>query len=104
MGQLTSLTGKSQSTLYGHMTLLRSRGALRWRPSAQGTIIVNFETVVKAEPQENVPDEPFQDPEFQYSRFQDSGFQDSKNLEKPYPLPPPYFKNIILRDEEEEEG
>ena len=42
MPQLSDLTGKSQSTLYGHMALLRSWGALRMRPSVKGTFIVSF--------------------------------------------------------------
>jgi hypothetical protein len=42
MQQLSDLTGKAQSTLYGHMALLRSWGALRMRPSVKGTFIVAF--------------------------------------------------------------
>jgi hypothetical protein len=42
MAQLSDLTGKSQSTLYAHMALLRSWGALRMRPSVKGSIIVAF--------------------------------------------------------------
>lgn len=41
--QLEELTGKSQSTLYGHMRLLRLRGALRWRSAGTTEIIVAFE-------------------------------------------------------------
>ena len=40
--QLSELTGKSRSTIFGHMALLRSWGALRWRSSDLGTIIVTF--------------------------------------------------------------
>ena len=43
MAQLAALTGKNPSTLYGHMTFLRTWGALRWRPSAGGTFIVVFD-------------------------------------------------------------
>jgi hypothetical protein len=42
MAQLSDLTGKSQSTLYAHIALLRSWGALRMRPSVKGSIIVAF--------------------------------------------------------------
>ena len=40
--QLSELTGKSRSTIFGHMALLRHWGALRWRSSDQGTLIVTF--------------------------------------------------------------
>jgi hypothetical protein len=43
MHQLCVETGKSQATLYGHMRLLRLRGALRWRPAGPTEIIVTFE-------------------------------------------------------------
>ena len=42
IGQIHHLTGKSQSTLYGHMATLRDRDALRWRPAQGGTLIVSF--------------------------------------------------------------
>ena len=40
--QLSELTGKSRSTIFGHMALLRQWGALRWRSSDDGTLIVTF--------------------------------------------------------------
>lgn len=51
IGQLHQITGKSQSTLYGHMATLRDRDALRWRPAQGGTLIVTFpaETDVNSE-------------------------------------------------------
>jgi hypothetical protein len=40
--QLSKLTGKSRSTIFGHLALLRQWGALRWRSSDEGTFIVSF--------------------------------------------------------------
>jgi hypothetical protein len=59
MKQICQELGKSQATLYGHMRLLRLRGALRWRPAGPTEIIVSFEP----------------------------GYWLSENLEKPSPLP-----------------
>jgi hypothetical protein len=42
MSQLQELLSRSRSTIYGHMALLRSWGALRWRPSENGTLIISF--------------------------------------------------------------
>jgi hypothetical protein len=83
--QLANLTGKSSSTLYGHMTLLRNRGALRWHSSVKGTFIITFEVEETSEPQEAVS----------------AAFQDSKNLEKPYPPP---LNPINKNQENQEEG
>jgi len=44
ISQLSELTGKSRSTIFGHMALLRQWGALRWRSSEEGTLIVTFPT------------------------------------------------------------
>jgi len=38
--EIATLTGKSDRTIYGHLASLRDNGALRWRNSAAGTIIV----------------------------------------------------------------
>jgi hypothetical protein len=40
--EIASLTRKSEKTIYGHLAILRSSGALRWHPSHHGTIIVEF--------------------------------------------------------------
>lgn len=40
--EIATLTGKSEKTIYGHLSLLRSSDALRWHPSKRGTIIVEF--------------------------------------------------------------
>ena len=40
--QLSNLTGKSRSTIFGHLALLRQWGALRWRSSEKGTLMVTF--------------------------------------------------------------
>jgi len=42
MAQLQEILAKSRSTIYGHMALLRSWGALRWRSSENGTLIISF--------------------------------------------------------------
>jgi hypothetical protein len=62
--QLSEILDKSQSTLYGHMTILRARDALRWRSARDGTFIVSFPEAI-------------------------DGIQDSENLEKPDSLTPP---------------
>jgi DNA-binding transcriptional ArsR family regulator len=41
--QLAEVTGKSASTLYGHLSLLRSHGLLRWRAAGKGLLIVSFD-------------------------------------------------------------
>ncbi len=40
--EFSSITGKSESSVYGHMAALRTKGALRWRTSRDGTIMVEF--------------------------------------------------------------
>lgn len=40
--QLVELTGKSRSTLYGHMRILDTRSALRWRTASDARLIVSF--------------------------------------------------------------
>ena len=42
LDQISRLTGKKASTIYGHMAALRDRDALRWRPADRGTIVVSF--------------------------------------------------------------
>ena len=68
--QLVELLEKSKSTLYGHMTILRARGALRWRSASDGTFIVSFPETI-------------------------DGVQDSENLEKLDSLNPPSNKSSI---------
>jgi len=64
--QFEDWTGKSQSTLYAHMRLLRSGGALSWRQGSKSTLIVyGFMQ----------PDQP--------SDQNCDAFQFSRNLEKP---------------------
>jgi len=65
--QLFEITGKSQSSLYGHLTFLRNWGALRWRPSGTGIFIVSFDPAIS----------PLYPP--------DANFQDSRNLESADP-------------------
>jgi hypothetical protein len=42
MLQICQELKKGQATVYGHMRLLRDRGALRWRPAGTTEIIVSF--------------------------------------------------------------
>lgn len=99
LAQLAELTGKSQTSLYGHMAFLRKWGALRWRPSETGTLIVSFppesEAVAPALagasfPDSKNPEKP--DPSFSADQTLDSEdlrgegeIQDSGNPEKPDP-------------------
>ena len=88
MAQLSDLTGKSQSTLYAHIALLRSWGALRMRPSVKGSIIVAFpvDTGQILFEGDNLPAQlaaRFNSD----SRKGDSEFLDSRNLEMPDPSP-----------------
>jgi len=71
--RLMELTGKGQSTLYGHMALLRSHGAFRWLPAAKGTLILSFEPVERSFP----------------CNEGGGGVQESNDLEKPINLIPP---------------
>ena len=77
--EIAQITGKSPSTIYGHLAYLRDWGALRWRPSDGKTIIV---TLIVGE---------------QASEIQ----SDSRNLEKPVNTPPTPLMNpdaLIDRD------
>ena len=40
--QLEDITGKSRTTIYGHMRDLDTRGALRWRSAGEARLIVSF--------------------------------------------------------------
>ena len=40
--QIIEMTGKSQSTLFEHMRLLRITGALQWRSAGSATLIISF--------------------------------------------------------------
>jgi hypothetical protein len=84
MQELTKITGKSQATLYGHMSLLRSMEALRWRSTGQGKIIVSF------------PEEPSGKPIYHSGppNYPDSKFLNSMKSEMPDP--PSYFPAQIL--------
>jgi len=84
MQELTRITGKSQATLYGHMSLLRSMSALRWRSTRQGRITISF------------PDEPSDKPENQPGspNFPIPKILNSTNSESPDPLS--YFPPRIL--------
>lgn len=42
MRELSRLTGKSPSTLYNHLAMLKNCGALRWRSAGQGVLSITF--------------------------------------------------------------
>jgi hypothetical protein len=44
MNDIQQITGKGHSVIYGHMTLLRAKGALRWRSIENGKLVVSFDT------------------------------------------------------------
>jgi hypothetical protein len=85
--QITSISGKSQSVVYGHLAMLRAKGALRWRSSRHGTLIFTFyDSQGFSGNQENCSDES----EGEAVIFQDSGNQES--LDSPPSLIPPQTK------------
>lgn len=43
--EMEALTGKTRSTLYEHMRLLRHVGALLWRPAGKSDIICSFQKI-----------------------------------------------------------
>lgn len=103
MGQLADLTGKSPSTLYGHMALLRQWGALRWRPSEKGTFIVSFEADPEGEPGDP-PRIPTQgDSRFWDTSVRDTSVRDSEKPEKPDP-PSSQLNQLINLEEGLREG
>jgi len=54
--QLERISGKSQSTLFGHLGNLRARNALQWRPAGKSLIIVSFDDPAADAPGEARPD------------------------------------------------
>lgn len=78
MSQICQELGKSQATLYGHMRLLRLRGALRWRPAGPTEIIVSFEPAYWFS--ENL-EKPVKDLEVQEPKPKNKPFQNSGKLE-----------------------
>jgi hypothetical protein len=94
MLELSDLTGKSRSTIYGHMVLLRKWGALRWRSSDKGTFIVAF----PADTGEFFLDGDPLPPQV------DSESPESRNLEKLYPSPSSPINQLDINAVEEREG
>jgi hypothetical protein len=84
MRELTKIIGKSQATLYRHMSLLRYMDALCWRSTGKGTIKFSF------------PEEPLGKPKYQSGppNLPDSKVLNSINPE--LPDPPSYFPAQIL--------
>ena len=85
--EITAVTGKSQSTIYGHMSQLRRISALSWRSTGQGKLIVSF----------------IEHP----SRIGDSGsgpIPDSWNLESTSPSLTPYkYPDLVMIPELKQE-
>lgn len=54
--QLEEITGKSRATIYGHLRVLDTRGALRWRSAGDATLIVSFIPLGDPEPLEELPE------------------------------------------------
>ena len=79
MDDLKVITGKGRSTLYGHMTLLRSRGALLWRSAGKGTLILSFEPLERALPDDGGG-----------GGSPESGIPESKVPEIPLSINPPH--------------
>lgn len=114
LAQLAELTGKSQTSLYGHMAFLRKWGALRWRPSGTGTLIVSFppesEAIAPALAGASFPDSKNPeklDPSFSADQILDSEdlrregeIQDSRNPEKS----DPFLSTDPIRDFEDLRG
>lgn len=70
MQELTTLTGKSKSTLHAHMSHLRAVSALRWRSDGQGTIIVSFDSEPFSNPA--IQSGPTRDPDLKMDDFRKS--------------------------------
>ena len=54
--QLEEITGKSRATIYGHLRVLDTRGALRWRSAGDATLIVSFIPLDDPETLEELPE------------------------------------------------
>jgi hypothetical protein len=74
--EISALTGKSLSTIYGHMSLLRQMSALSWRSTGQGMLIVSFID----HPSGEIDDSSVPNPD---STIPKSKIPDSRNLESP---------------------
>ena len=73
--QLERISGKSQSTLFGHLGNLRARNALHWRPAGKGLIIVSFDegdsgAAYEARPDSENPEEPILPPSLFFTKKQ----------------------------------
>lgn len=90
--QLEEITGKSKSTLYGHMRLLRLRGALRWRSAGTTEIIVAFEPTfwisenLEKPVKELTPDKELPKKDQESTAFQNYGKQEKAPKADYYPL------------------
>ncbi len=99
LAQLSDILGKKRSTLYEHMRLLQSRGALRWRTGSTSEIIVVFPTNDELQFSQN-PDKP--DPlkpsegESESSRGKDSPVHESGKPDRD-PKPRETVPDAILK-------
>jgi hypothetical protein len=74
--QLERISGKSQSTLFGHLGNLRARNALQWRPAGKGLIIVSFDegassAAYEARPDSENSEEPILSPSLFFTNKQE---------------------------------
>jgi len=100
--QLKGITGKSQAALYNHMTLLRIRGALRWRSAGSPSVII-----ISFADRDAIP-------VFQDSRILESPVKEEEediykdSINKSPPPPPPQdileFQNSRILENENENG
>ena len=121
---LSKITGKSPSALYGHLAVLKACGALRWRSTGRGSLTIVFDTpkeqadlsdrvaddtrtTARADPRR--PSSGDQDGEMGLSgldsRFQESGVRDSRTPESGIsPSLNPINQDMDLKDGLREEG
>lgn len=87
--ELSKLIGKSPSTLYNHLAILKSRGALRWQNTGKGTLSFVFDPAIGNEnPSEETAmaslatgNTPERENDFQPCGNLEVNFQNSRNLE-----------------------
>lgn len=89
MDALRELTGHSQSTLYGHLTLLRTRNCLSWQTAEKGTLIVSFEPAFQDSRKLETPnvfnklqETSISNPKLESQETSSCGFQNSGKLER----------------------
>ena len=110
--QIYEVTGKKPSTLYGHMAILRDRGALRWRPAGSGTLIVSFpepelsevEAPVLSSGEGGYPVDDFPDDSENLEILSENPGKFSRNLEMPSLNPSSLQPGVSAEDTERGSG